>query len=115
MKYSIMLKNEVGEEMVIREFTSSEYDVLISNGLIDVVLDGYRAQYPEAQWIWVEEEKSYADYRIAAYEEAYREAFEYAEKCPEDVGYQDPDEYASDMAAEAVSDPYWSPFDDPLY
>lgn len=109
MKVRIMVTDECGYDFCEETYDSRAIEAMGDHfdKFIEFRIEEIRSRYPECRWVWREEEKTLAEERCDRYEEAYKEALEWALSHEDELDGEDPYEWASEYARDEVANDWW--------
>ena len=111
MKINLIVIDECGTDCIAEVIDSKKQEILGDSleSYIEFRLAQLADRYPEARYIYREDEKSIGEMMCDRYTEIYEYWLTYAEEHPEEVGDWDPEEWADEQARDEMDnrDPYF--------
>ena len=100
MKINLIVVDECGTDYIAEVIDSRKQEILGDSveSYVEFRLAQLADRYPEARYIYRENEKTYGEMRADRYTEAYEYWLKYAEENPEEIDNWDPEEWADEQA-----------------
>lgn len=108
MKINLIVVDECNTSLVAETIDSNMQTILGDNleNYIKFRLNDLSLTYPEARWIYREDEKTLGEIAADKFQEAYESWLEYAKEHPEEVEW-DPEEWAYEQARYEAESEWW--------
>lgn len=100
MKINIIMVDELGDCKVAKTFTQTQIEAIGHDNIdyvVMAIISKLTGEFPEASFYREDEETVYES-RRRVYEELFNEYYEYAQEHEEEIGYEDPFEWADEQA-----------------
>lgn len=111
MTIKLYVVDECGDEWEAEAIDSRKQEILGDSveNYVEFRLAQLADRYPEARYIYREDQKTYGEMMCDRYTETYEYWLKYAEENPEEVGDWDPEEWADEQARDEMDnqDPYF--------
>lgn len=109
MKINLIIVDECGSDVIAETIDSNMQQILGDNleKYIEFRLNDLANTYPEARYIYREDQKTFGEMKCDRYTEAYEYWLKYAEEHPEEIDDWDPEEWADEQARDEVDNEWW--------
>ena len=109
MKINLIVVDECGTDYIAEVIDSRKQEILGDSveSYVEFRLAQLADRYPEARYIYREDEKTLAEQRCEEYEETYEYWLKWAEEHPEEIDNWDPEEWADEQARNEMDRGWW--------
>ena len=109
MKINLIVVDECGTDYIAEVIDSRKQEILGDSveSYVEFRLTQLADRYPEARYIYREDEKTLAEQRCEEYEETLNYWLKWAEEHPEEIDDWDPEEWAEEQARNEMDRGWW--------
>lgn len=109
MKINLIVVDECGTDCIAETIDSRKQEILGDSieSYVEFRLAQLADRYPEARYIYREDEKTLGEQRCEEYKETYEYWLKWAEEHPEEIDDWDPEEWAEEQARSEMDRGWW--------